>query len=184
MWTNVQGLCVFTDDLEMNYFLNVRSSWTRLSFSVEEWDPNSMVLNFLAGQRIPWMLKKALDLLPRKVCRSLPAQFAWGSPWSSLLESDVQPFFPTGSLEGWDYHIQCSSNWGSLGKGSGPHGGPLEHWGCTAHVPKAKPPLPPLHPPPCTKNLWPGNPGTWGQNSQLNRGPSIGVQLTVDLMIL
>lgn len=58
-----KGLRVFTDGLAISHFFNPCSSWTRL-ISVEEWDQNSTVLNFLVGHRIPWILKKALDSLP------------------------------------------------------------------------------------------------------------------------
>lgn len=72
----VQGSGVCPSDLATSYFLNPCSSRRRLSFSVEEWDSNSMVINPFVGHRIPWKLKKALDWLLRKACRRLLAQCA------------------------------------------------------------------------------------------------------------
>lgn len=123
----VQGSGVFPSDLATSYFLNPCSSWRRLSFSVEEWDSNSMVINPFMGHRIPWKLKKALDLLLRKACRRLLAQCAYGTAWSPFGGwSSVLP--PSHSSEEWN--PQCSRNWDSPQHGSvcqGSHGPLCSH---------------------------------------------------------
>lgn len=170
MWTNVQVLCVFTDDLAISYFWNPCSSWTRLSFSVEEWDPNSMVLNFLAGHRIPWILKKALDLLPRNLWRScspslhraLPEAHRWRlrlSLSSPLALPRMQPLHPVLGLS-------------EVGPWSS---GTSEHWGWTTCVQKAKPPVSPLHPPLVPRISGLAVQGPEAKNSCLSRGPFIGI---------
>ena len=146
--------------------LNPCSSWRRLSFSVVEWHPDSMVINPLVSHRIRWRLNKPLDLLSRKTCRHLLAQRAWGTPWSPSLESEHSAFPPTGSPKGWN--PQCSRNWASLRRGRGGQGsrGPLRRQVRTLRLDDAcaKGKTSPLSMTPsfCAQTLWPGSLGTSG----------------------
>lgn len=161
-WSTPQICVILGEDWASQWNTEIRTPW------------------FLTFGRLqmPWKLKKALDLLPRKVCGCLVTWFAEDTPWSPSLQSDAEPSFPLAFLRHGTHSVLVTVTfWDrAVVLRAWPPREANQNRVRTIPVQKGKPPFFPSLPPPrpaLFQDL--GFQGFQGMNSCLNRSPSTGI---------